>query len=68
MLIRLYDRRHGHDPGARPPLRGVLLRARRHRGSCCAFPGKALRPRRPRFSLVKATLLVQIVISGLSCK
>jgi hypothetical protein len=25
---------------------------------------KALRPRRPRFSLVKATLLVQIVISG----
>jgi hypothetical protein len=41
--------------------------ARSHGIACppgLVFPGKVLRPRRPRFSLVKATLLVQIVISG----
>jgi hypothetical protein len=30
-LTRLYDRGHGHDPAARPPLRGLRLRERRHR-------------------------------------
>ena len=30
-LTRLYDRGNGHDPAARPPLRGLRLRKRRHR-------------------------------------
>ena len=54
---------------ARPPLRVTRLRERRHRLPSpglvvLSLLGKALRPRRPRFSLVKATLLVQILISG----
>jgi hypothetical protein len=51
--------------GTRPmaPVPPPRLAGTREEVCCCAI-GKALRPRRPRFSLVKATLLVQILISG----
>ena len=43
-LPRLYHRGHGHDPAARPILRGFLLRARRHHACTprvlLCFPGK----------------------------